>query len=97
MEKVIDEKVNLFREKIEEILKKTVFEDNSTVKSRQHFAKAIKKAFKSANIHIQIEDITFGAYNMEITKALFRITNLETGKIGMLKYDTVEDIFKFTE
>jgi len=97
MENVIDEKVILFREKIKDILEKTVFEDNSTVKSRQHFAKAVKKAFKTANIHIEIEDITFGIYNMEILKALFRITNIETGKVCLLKYDSKEDTFKYIE
>jgi len=93
----MDEKVVLFKEKLNEIIEKTVFEDNCTVKSRQHFAKAVKKAFKTANIRVEIEDITFGIYNMEILKAVFRITNLETGKISMLKYDSNENTFKYIE
>ena len=97
MENTTEEKVLVFREKLKEIVENQDFELNNTVKSRQKFAKNLKKTFKSLNIPINIEDISISSYNMETSKVLFRITNLETGKKGMLKYDTNEEIFKYLE
>ena len=97
METVNNETLMIFfKEALKKTLENTVFEVNNTVKSREKFAKMIKKALKLSNFKVDIEDITYGIYTGEVTKALFKIT-LENGKISMLKYDDNEKQFKYID
>jgi hypothetical protein len=98
MENIMDEKVTFFRSNLKKFVENTHFDVvNNTVKSREDFAKRIKRKFKSINVNVKIEDRSIGSYNTEYTKALYLITNKETGKTGILKYDNHEKQFKYIE
>ena len=75
-------------------LEKFLLEKN-TVKSRSKMSKKIKKIFEEEHqVPYNVEDIT--TYSIvESTGVLFRITNLSSGNITMLKYDNKEEIFKY--